>query len=106
MGQDRISGVVWTRFCKFLVTRNHSCAHHTSVPAEPGGSCTQLACEWRPVEPLPDPRARAARCGWIHPAACFAWGGSGDLGLAEGPGQMLNIFVLSPVSSGSGREMH
>ena len=38
VGQDRISGAVWTRFCKLLVTRNHSCAHHTSVPAEPGGS--------------------------------------------------------------------
>ena len=45
---------------------------------------------------------------WLDPSAahCAELGGSGDLGLDEGPEQLLNVFVLSPVPSGSGQEVY
>lgn len=38
-------------------------------------------------------------------SAPLSTGESSDLGLAEGPGQFLNIIVQSPVSSCSGEEV-
>ena len=109
----RILEAVWASFRKTLATHNHSCTHYTSVPADPKGS---------PRIPLKTPLQTAApvkvwratvipqgqhRRAWLDPSAAYcAGGGSRDLGLAEGPGQLLNIFVLSPVPSGSGQKMH